>query len=100
MRSATRLWQPLGSLSGREAISIALGFAAPFIATCFLAAAIEEFAGAPAGREWTFRWAWFIPYPDPFTWRVGLGVTIMGGLPLGFLTLWVLARRSARRWRT
>ena len=82
MRSGIRLWQSLGSLSGREAISIALGCAAPIIVIWFLATAIEEFTGAPAGREETFRWAWFIPHPDPFTWRVGLGVTIMGGLPL------------------
>jgi hypothetical protein len=96
MGSGTGLWQSLGRLSGREAISIALGCAAPFIATWFLAAVIEDFAGAPAGREGTWRWAWFIPYPDPFTWRVRLGVTIAGSLPLGFLTLWALARRSVR----
>ena len=96
MRSGTRLWQSLGSLNGREAISIALGCVAPLIVIWFLAAAIEEFAGAPAARDGTFRWAWFIPYPDRFTWRVGLGLTIMGGLPLGFLALWVFARRSAR----
>jgi len=94
MRSGTRLWQSLGSLGGRGAISIALGCLAPFIVTWFLAATIEKFAGPPAGREGTWLWAWFIPYPHPFTWRAGLAVTIMGGLPLGFLTVWGLARRS------
>ena len=93
MRSVTRNWQLLGSLGGREAISIAIGCAAPFIVTWFLAAAIWGFAGPPAGREGTWRWAWFIPYPDPFTWREGGAVAIMVGMPLGFLTLWLLARR-------
>src|SRR5688572_29878698 len=95
--SGIRLWQSLGSLDWREAISIAVGCAAPFIVTWFLAAAIWGAAGPPDGREGTWRWAWFIPYPDPFTWRSGLAVAIMVGLPLGLLTLWGLARRSVRR---
>ena len=98
---AAGLTPRLGFSSTDANLPISLGgCAAPFIVTWFLAAAIWGFAGPPAGREGTWRWAWFIPYPDPFTWRSGLGVAIMVGLPLGFLTLWVLARRSVRRWRT
>lgn len=93
MRSATRYWQWLGSIDGREAIIIAIGCAAPFVVTWFLAAVLWGILGPPAGREGTWRWAWFIPYPYPFTWREGGAVAIMVGLPLGFLTLWALARR-------
>lgn len=94
MRSVTRLWQSLGSLSRLDAISIAIGSAVLFIVTWFLGAGLWTFLGPPAGREGTWRWAWFIPYPDPFGWREGLAVAIMVGLPLGFFTLWKLARRS------
>ena len=97
MRSKTGLWRSLGSLSKVDAISIALGVVLFYLLMWYLAAGIWTLAGPPAGREGTWRWAWFIPYPDPFTWREALGVAILVGPPLGFFVLWRLARRSFRR---
>lgn len=95
MRSGS-LWQQLGRLDGREAISLAIGGAAPMIVAWFLGAVLWTYWGPPDGREGTWRWAGFIPYPDPFTWRSAAGVMLMLGLPLAFLAVWKLARRSFR----
>ena len=95
MRSES-LWQRLGSLDWRDAIPIAVGCAAPFVVAWFLGAGLWGYLGPPEGRSGTWRWAWFIPYPDPFGWREAVGVVMMIGLPLGFLGLWRLARRSFR----
>lgn len=94
MRSETGFWHWLGSTSPVDAISITIGTAVLFVGTWFLGAGLWEYLGPPPGRVGTWRWAWFIPYPEPFGWREGLAVAIMVGLPLGFFTLWKLARRS------
>lgn len=95
MRAAT-LWESIGSLDWHGAVPIIIGCAAPFFVAWYLGAGLWGWLGAPDGREGTWNWFGFIPYPSPFTWREGLGVAIMLGLPLGFFVLWRLARRSYR----
>ena len=97
MRQKTGLWESIGSLSKVDAISLALGGPVFCIVMWYLAAGLWTYFGPPPGRDGTWRWAWFIPYPDPFTWREGVGLAIILGLPLGMYAVWVFARRSYRR---
>lgn len=93
------LWQTIGSLSARHAISIAIGSAAPMIVLWFLAPTVETIAtalGAAPTAGWTTRWFGIIPYPDPFTRRAALAVGLIAMVPLVFLGLWGLARRTRR----
>ena len=97
MRSKTGLWEAIGSLSKVDAISIALGGPVFMIVMWYLGAGLWTYFGPPPGREGTWRWAWFIPYPDPFTWRSGVAVALIFGPSLAMYILWVFARRSYRR---